>query len=142
MFVARHVQITQNNRFAIFFQYLKKEVIDKVDFLHADKHESLLQIDTIILMGMVKHSEVLKIASSQCFYNTSEKKLKMKLIFCMEVNIKVSYRLILTLLASKFHTRWYYHYLRSYKIINKRSFVSATKIGENTAKILNCCFSQ
>ena len=30
---------------------------DEVDFLHADKHESLLQIDTMILMGMVKHSQ-------------------------------------------------------------------------------------
>ena len=29
---------------------------DAVDFLHADKHESLLQIDTIILMEMVKYS--------------------------------------------------------------------------------------
>ena len=26
-----------------------------VDFLHVDKHESLLQIDTMILMDMVKH---------------------------------------------------------------------------------------
>ena len=38
-------------------QYLKKEVSDEVDFLHADKHESLLQIDTMILMGIVKHSQ-------------------------------------------------------------------------------------
>ena len=30
---------------------------DEVDFLHADKHESLLQIDTMILMGIVKHSQ-------------------------------------------------------------------------------------
>ena len=28
-----------------------------VDFLHVDKHESLLQIDTMILMEMVKHSQ-------------------------------------------------------------------------------------
>ena len=26
-------------------QYLKKEVRDEVDFLHADKHQSLLQVD-------------------------------------------------------------------------------------------------
>ena len=36
-------------------QYLKKEVNDEVDFLHVDKHESLLQIDAIILVEMVKH---------------------------------------------------------------------------------------
>ena len=28
---------------------------DAVDFLHADKHESLLQIDAIILLKMVKY---------------------------------------------------------------------------------------
>ena len=38
-------------------QYLWKELSDEVDFLHADKHESLLQIDSMILMGMVKHSQ-------------------------------------------------------------------------------------
>ena len=30
-------------------QYLKKELNDEVYFRHADKHRSLLQIDTIIL---------------------------------------------------------------------------------------------
>ena len=39
-------------------QYLKKGVSDEVDFLHADKHESFLQIDSmIVLMGTVKHSQ-------------------------------------------------------------------------------------
>ena len=55
--MSRHAQITQNNKFAISLQYLKKEVSDEVDFLHADKHESLLQIDTMILIGIVKHSQ-------------------------------------------------------------------------------------
>ena len=55
--MARDAQITQNNKFAISLQYLKKELSDEVDFLHADKHESLLQIDSMILMGMVKHSQ-------------------------------------------------------------------------------------
>ena len=36
---------------------LKKEVSDEVDCLHADKYESLIQIDTIILMVMTKHSQ-------------------------------------------------------------------------------------
>ena len=44
---ARHAQITQNDKFAIFLQYFKKEV-SEVYFLHADKYESLLQIDTMI----------------------------------------------------------------------------------------------
>ena len=39
-------------------QYLWKELSDEVDFLHADKHESLLQTDSIILMEMFKHSQI------------------------------------------------------------------------------------
>ena len=39
----------------ISLQYLKREVNDEVDFLHAGKHENLQQIDTMILMEMVKH---------------------------------------------------------------------------------------
>ena len=42
--MARHTQITQKNEFAISLEYLKKEVSVEVDFLHADKNESLLQI--------------------------------------------------------------------------------------------------
>ena len=57
MYVTKHTQITQNNKFANFLQYLKKEVSNEVDFLHVDKHESWLQIDTMILMEMVKHSQ-------------------------------------------------------------------------------------
>ena len=41
--------------FPISLQYLKKDVSNEIDFLHADKHESLLKTDTIILMGMVKY---------------------------------------------------------------------------------------
>ena len=60
MCVARHVQISQNNKFAISLQYLKKEMSDEVDPLHTDKDESLLQIDIMILMGTVKHSQSFK----------------------------------------------------------------------------------
>ena len=38
-------------------QYLKEEVIDEIDFLHANKHESLLEIDTMTLIGLVNHSQ-------------------------------------------------------------------------------------
>ena len=44
--MARHAQIILNSKFAISLQYFKKEVSDEVDFLHADEHESFLQIDT------------------------------------------------------------------------------------------------
>ena len=48
MFVARHAQITQNNKFAISLQYLTKEVSDEVDFLHAEEHEGFLEIITMV----------------------------------------------------------------------------------------------
>ena len=96
MFVARHVQITQNKNFAISLCYLselfffnwnwlharlnshyeawsykkkkhKKRLqdtenlfrknLDEVEFLNGDKYESLLQIYTMILMLVVKHSQ-------------------------------------------------------------------------------------
>ena len=50
--MASNAQITENKMFAISLQCLKKEVSDEVDFLHADKNESLLQIDTMILMSL------------------------------------------------------------------------------------------
>ena len=57
MCVTKYAQITQSNKFGICLQYLNKEVSDEVDFLRADKNESLLQIDVMILTGMVKHSQ-------------------------------------------------------------------------------------
>lgn len=49
MGMARHALSTQNNKYAIFLQYLKREVNDEVCFWDADKHGSFLQIDSIIL---------------------------------------------------------------------------------------------
>ena len=59
----------KSTKFAISMQYLKKEMSDEVDILHADKHESFLQIDTMILIGWSSISKVLKIASFQFLYN-------------------------------------------------------------------------
>ena len=41
-------QITQNNKFSIPLQYLEREVSDEVVFLHGNKDETYLQIDTMI----------------------------------------------------------------------------------------------
>ena len=48
----------------------------KLIFLHTDKHESLLQIDSMVLMGMVKDSQSSKIANLQCLYNISKNEVK------------------------------------------------------------------
>ena len=65
--MVRHAHITQNNKFAISLQHLKKEVSDAVDFLHADKHASLLQVYIMILMEMSSIPKVPKIESLQFF---------------------------------------------------------------------------
>ena len=57
--------------------------------------------------GMPK---LLKITGLLFPCNILRKKWVMKFSFCMQINIKVSYKLISTLSASKFSTRWYNHY--------------------------------
>ena len=42
MGMVKHSQSYQNSKFAMSLQYLKKEVRDEVDFLHADQHQSFL----------------------------------------------------------------------------------------------------
>ena len=83
MCLARHAQINQNNNllflcntFVISLKYLKKKVSVEVDFLPSDKHECLLQIDTMFVMGMVKHFQ--RSQNSNVF---AKKKLEVKLIF-------------------------------------------------------------
>ena len=50
---------------------------DAVNFLHTDKHESLLQIDTKIFCWVWSSiSKVPKIASLQCLYNIPKKGLR------------------------------------------------------------------
>ena len=49
MGMVEHSRSSQNNKFAMSLQYLKKEVRDEVDLLDADKHQSFLQVDFNIL---------------------------------------------------------------------------------------------
>ena len=39
----------QNSKFVISLQYFKREGRNEVEFLHADKHTTVLQVDTINL---------------------------------------------------------------------------------------------
>ena len=43
---------TQNNKYVVSLEYLKKELGCEVDVLHAEKQESLLQVDAIIFDGV------------------------------------------------------------------------------------------
>ena len=70
MVMVKHSQSSQNSKFAMSLQYLKKELRDEVDFLCPDEHQSFLQVDVSTLdlkvsykvilsssMGMIKHSQ-------------------------------------------------------------------------------------
>ena len=41
--IARCAQSTQNKKFAISLNYLKTGVSDEVDFLHVDKHDTIIR---------------------------------------------------------------------------------------------------
>ena len=79
MEMVKHPQSSQNSKFAMSLQYLKKEVKDEVYFLHADKHQSFLKtlwsskfptsLILSLLMGMIKHSQITQIASLQYLCN-------------------------------------------------------------------------
>ena len=105
MRVARHAHITQNNKVAISLQYIKKEVSDEIDFSHIDKHESSLQINTMIFHedGQT-FPKFAKYQVCNVFTIISKNKLEIKLFFCMQINIKISYKFISTLWVSKFPT--------------------------------------
>ena len=68
--MVKHSQSSQNCKFAMFLQYLRKDYRDEVDFLHADEHQSFLHADfntlsikdfykviLSLLKGMIKHSQ-------------------------------------------------------------------------------------
>ena len=101
------VSIIQNNKFAISLQYLKKEVSDEVGSLHADKHESFLQNDTMILMGMVKHSQSSRNSKFAMSLQYIQKTVRDEVDF-LHVD-KFFYKVILTLWVSKFSTSWYFY---------------------------------
>ena len=79
--------LSQNRKFVITLQYLKKEVRDEVDFLHADKRQSFLQVDFSTLGSKVSYKVVLsllmgmirQVTSLQYLYNISKRKLTIKL---------------------------------------------------------------
>ena len=111
--IVRQAHDTKNNKFVASLQYFKKEVNDKVDFLHAGKHENVLEIDTIILMEMIKHfqsSQNSKFAMSlQClkkevrdevdFLHADNRQSVLHVDFKI-LDTNVSYKVILTLLTS------------------------------------------
>ena len=95
-----------------------------------------LQIDTMILMRMIKFSQSYqnsKFAMS-LQYLKKEFNLWDEVNFCMQINIKIPYKLIATLWASKFPTRWYYHYWWAWSRILKVLSVTSLQYLYNILK--------
>ena len=68
--MARHAQITKNNKSAISLQYLKNEVSDKVDFCMQIRMKVSYELRLWFWWAFPKFP---KIAILQCFYDTSKK---------------------------------------------------------------------
>ena len=95
-----------------------------------------LQIDTMILMRMIKFSQSYqnsKFAMS-LQYLKKEFNLWDEVNFCMQINIKIPYKLIATLWASKFPARWYYHYWWAWSRILKVLSVTSLQYLYNILK--------
>ena len=103
MGMVKHSQSSQNSKFAMSLQYLKKEVRDEVDFLHADKHQSFLQVDfntlgikvsykviLSLLMGMIKHSQSTQSNKFAISLQYLKKEVRNGVHFWIQINIKVS----------------------------------------------------
>ena len=112
--IVRHSESSQNSKFTMSLQYLKKEARDEVDFVHVDKHQSFLQVDfntlgmkdaykviLSLLLGMSSILKVLKVIGLQIslqylkkedmkgvhFLHAAEHQsfYKLRLLFLMEV---------------------------------------------------------
>ena len=93
-----HAQITQNNKYAISLQYLKKEVSDEVDLFCM--HISMKASYRLMLWFLMGDGQVPKIKNLQYPCNISRKTGRMKLISCFQINIKDFFKLILSFLMS------------------------------------------
>ena len=54
LFESQH--LLEEMQCAISLQYIKEEVSDEVNFLHDDKHQSFLQVDTIFFAGLARYA--------------------------------------------------------------------------------------
>ena len=78
-----------------YLNAISQEVNDEVYFWHADKHRSFLQVDAIIWVCPTRHAQSNQIVTYLC--NISKETWGVKLIFCLQINTKVFYKLIISL---------------------------------------------
>ena len=81
----KHSQSAQGNKFAISLQYLKKEVSDRVHFLHADKHQGFYKVALLFLVKVARHVQGIQNRKLVIFLQYLKKKILMKFVFCIQV---------------------------------------------------------
>ena len=74
MGMVKYSQSSQNIKFAMSLQYLRKEVKDEVDFLHAEKHQSVLKFyfNTLGIKVSYKIDIIISNGLDQAFSNYSK----------------------------------------------------------------------
>ena len=103
MVTVKHSQSSQNSKFAMSLQYLKKELRDEADFWMLININVFFKLISTLLASKFPTRwcyhywwtwssilKVLKVTNLQYLYNISKKKLEMEFIFYMQINIKTS----------------------------------------------------
>ena len=75
MDMIKHSLSSQSNTFAISLQYLRKEVRDKVHFLHADKHETFYKMAFSFLTEVARHVKSTQNRKVVIFLQYNQKKV-------------------------------------------------------------------
>ena len=83
---------TRRNKFTISLQYLKKEVRNRVHFLHADKHQSFYKFTLSFSAEVARHIQSIQNRKLVMFLQYREKKVS-QLLLCsiMMQNIQIFY---------------------------------------------------
>ena len=114
------LNLPKETRLLFLCNILRKKWVMKLIYCMPISMKALyMKAFTIISMGMIKYSQSFQNSEFVMPLRYLKKNLGMNLIFCMQINIKVSDKLISTLLASKFPIRWYYHYRWAWSCILK-----------------------
>ena len=92
MGMIKYSQNTRRNKFAISLQYLKKEVRNRVHFLHADKHQSFYKFTLSFSAEVARHIQSIQNRKLVMFLQYREKKVS-QLLLCsiMMQNIQIIY---------------------------------------------------
>ena len=106
--VTRHAQSTQNK--FVYLAISPEKLGDEVDFLPADKHDSSLQIDTMILKRIVKHSQSSQNSKFAIFLQYLKEEVRDELDFLHADKHQSFLQVDFSNLVIKVHTRRYYHY--------------------------------